>query len=197
MESKTIPAVFGLNRVLWAQIAEKGILDKANYKGLTPIIPTQEEPQFISAMDSLDGIMSYPYVVYNHYTNAIDANSWYKQTDTVTYTINAIDSKKLRQLFMLTVDLFKRYDDSAAVVNRYIANAYPPATPVPDPFVDGPQYPGYEYRCYHYNYIYVVSANASAPQTAENDPARATITLRVNYTDTRNDSALTIPVVPS
>lgn len=199
MESKTIPAVFGLNRVLWAQINELGILDKANYGGLIPIIPVQEAPQFIAAMDGQEGIMSWPYIVYNWYTNTIDATSWYKQTDTVTYTIYAIDQKKLRDLVLVVMDMFKRYDDSAQVVNSYIRRAYPPTSPggIPDQFVDGPQYGGYEYRCYHYNYIYVVSANSSAPQTAENDPAKATITLRVNYTDTRNDQPLTIPGIPT
>lgn len=198
MESKTIPPVFGLNRLFWAQIAELGILSKSNYNGLIPIIPTQEEPQFISAMDNTDGIMSFPYIVYSSYTNGIDANSWYKQTDTVTYTMYAIDQTKLRQLSMLAMDLFKRYDDSAAMVNSYIAKAYPVPVNADTqlPVADGPGVSGYEYRCYHYNFIYVVSSSTT-PSNVENDPTKATLTIRVNYTDTRNDQRLTIPGIPS
>src|SRR5437763_15529617 len=112
MEIKNIPSVYGLNRVLWAAIVQSGIIpDAANYNGLIPIIPTQEEPQFISAMDAQDGIMSFPYIVYHWYTNGIDPVSWYKTTDTVVYKVYAIDQPALRKLVALITDLFKRYDE--------------------------------------------------------------------------------------
>lgn len=204
MENKTIPAVFGLNRVLWAAIVQSGIIpNTSNYNGLIPIIPVQEEPQFISAMDSQPGIGSFPYIVYSWHTNTIDAVSWYKTTDMVTYKVYANDQTALRKLVLLITDLFKRYDESAAVVNTYIARKYlittSGTTGGPDAQLpaaqDGPDIPGYEYRRYHYNYISVVSSSGGSPQTSENDPNTALINLRVNYTDDRNDADLTVPPI--
>lgn len=160
-----IPACIGLNKYLWSVLEGEGILDKENYGGLIPIIPIGEEPHLLQAIDEQAGVATFPYLVYRWYTNGYDANSFYKPTDTVTYEIYALDGNLLNTVVTRVVQLFKQFDDSAQAVNAYIR-----ALPDPSPLKD-----------YSYNYIAVAAASGGVPQTIENDPYRATITVRVNY----------------
>lgn len=174
--ANSIPAAFGLNRYLWNKITESGIItDTSAYNGLTPIIPIQEQPQFLSAIDAAQaGPASAPYLIYSYYTGPIDPVSWYKTTDFVTYQIYSLDQTKLRQLFMLIVAQFKRWDESAQAVNRFIAGSNL----------------GQEYKNYDYTHISVAASHAAAPALLENDPLVSSVILRVNYTHPDNDIPL-------
>lgn len=174
MASKYIPAVLGLNKFLWNFIS--GDIFDGDYRGLVPIIPTGEAPQLLQVLDEQPGIGNSPYIVYTYYTNGINADSWYKTTDTVLYTVYAPNQAKLNEIVTYMVNLFKRFDVSAGEVNRFIQTA-----------------PGLDdaYLAYHYNYISVVSATGGTAPDIENDPIRATITLRVNYTNPIVDTPFT------
>lgn len=176
MAAKHIPSVFAVNKYLWKQIEAQGILTKDSYNGLTPIIPIQESAQFIQAMDAVAGVGAYPYIVYSWYTNSIDADSWYQQTDTVIYTIYSTDQTKLRQLVLLFLNLLKRFDMTADRINDFI---YDPDNAL-----------GSEYTAYNYKTIWVAASNAGTPSGYENDPNQATITVRVKYTNDGNDDPL-------
>lgn len=174
--SNSIPAAFGLNKYLWDRITTAGIIpDTSQYKGLTPIIPIQEAPQFLAAIDAAQaGPASAPYIVYSFYSGPVDPVSWYKQTDFVTYRIYALDQTKLRQLYMLIIAQFKRWDESAQAVNRFVAGSGL----------------GQEYKNYSYTHISVAASHAAAATTLENDPLETSVTLRVNYTHPDNDIPL-------
>lgn len=172
MVHKHIPAVFGVNKYLWHQIESEGILDKANYGDMIPIIPVQEQPGFIQAMEERPGIGQFPYIVYSWYSNGIDSDTWYRQTDTVVYNIYSTDAKKLRELVLLTVDHLKRYDDSAQAVGQYLAGV----VGLNDEYLD-----------YDYKTIWVAATTAGTPSSYENNPNRASVTVRITYTDDAND----------
>lgn len=168
-----IPAVYGLNRYIWAKIEEAGILDKANYGGLTPIIPTMEVAQFTQAMDAQNGIKSFPYIVYNWNTNGY-AQDWFQSSDQIIYLINATDGKKLRELILLILDHFKRYDESAQAVNDFIQGSA-----LSD-----------KYKAYHYKSINIQSATGGSYASQENEPITAMITVKATYTTTDGDLPL-------
>lgn len=177
--ANNIPAVFGVNKFLWNYLGDDGaaVLRANDYQGLIPIIPSGEAPQFLQMLDEQPGIQSHPYIVYTWYTNGFDANSWFRPTDTVVYTIYALDQSKINEIVMYIVNLFKRFDVSAAEVNRFIqTNDFGPMTQL--------------YRDYSYGYISVAAATGGVAPSMENDPITATITLRVNYTNPVVDTPL-------
>lgn len=176
MEAKSIPSVFAVNKYLWQQIETEEILDKANYDGLVPIIPIQESAPFVQAMEEQAGIGQFPFIVYSWYSNGIDANSWYKMTDTVVYTIYSTDQTKLRQLVLLMLKHLKRYDESAQAVNRFVSRVNPPLSA--------------EYLAYDYKTIWVAASQSGQPSGLENDPNTATVTVRVTYTNDENGTPL-------
>lgn len=168
-----VPAVFGLNKYLWAQIVAQGILDKNNYGGLIPIVPVQETAGLKQAMDEQAGVGSFPYIVYNWNTNGYNQD-WFKATDQIIYVVNATNQAKLRELVLLILDLFKRYDESAAAVNEFIFKSDL-----------GPAYKAYDYK-----HISVSAASGGSPTALDNEPIEAVITVRVNYTNSGDDLRL-------
>lgn len=189
--ANNIPAVFGLNRFLWNYLGDDGaaVLRSDNYGGLIPIIPNGEAPQFLQMLDEQPGIQSHPYIIYTWYTNGFTADSWYKPTDTVVYTLYALDLSKLNELVMYIVNLFKRFDVSAAEVNRYIQTNYLTGY---DTTTNGPKNPVLEaqYKAYNYSYISVAAATGGIGPEIENDPLVATVTVRVGYTNPIVDNPL-------
>jgi hypothetical protein len=159
------------------------LLDPANYGGLTPIIPTQEEPTFLQAMEKQPGIGAFPYIVYTYSTQGITPQYW-EGTDQIVYMIAAHDQKKLRELTLTIVGLLKRFDDSAA---KSIATSR--LQRKPDPDNQGQTLPLFsdEYRAYNYKYTSIQGINASLARTDENAPYRAMITVRVGYTNDFDD----------
>jgi hypothetical protein len=181
MESNHIPAVFGLNRYLWDKLSNgidgaDPIMNLSDYGGLNPIIPLQEEPGLLKAIEDQPGIKSAPYITYTWYTNGYSADSWYQPTDTVLYTIYSVGQKKLRQIVLLMSHLFKQYDLSAQSVNRFIQD---PANNFSD-----------AYKAYNYNFISVAASTGGTHVSMENDSITATMTLRVNYINDENDQPL-------
>lgn len=174
MASDSIPAVFGLNKFLWDRIEKAGILDKANYGGLTPIIPNQEVAGLRQAIDAAPGIGSHGFIVYSWYTNGYGTN-WFEPIDTIIYRIEATNGKELRQLVLLTIDCFKRYDDSAVAINDFIQ-------------ADSTLSP--EYKAFNYLSVYTAAAQAGTPNSLEDESMAATVTVRVQYTNEKDSQAL-------
>jgi hypothetical protein len=171
--TNSIPAVFGMNRYLWAKLTGAGLMDPADYNGLTPIVPFQEEAQLKQAVDAGPGIGSKPYIVYNYGNNGFDSR-WFTPSDQVIYTIDSVDGKRLREIYQFINNLFKRYDESAEAVNRWI-----------DSSDLGPEYRNIEYKS-----IQVFAATAGHYRDLENEPIHATITVRVLYTNTADAEPL-------
>jgi hypothetical protein len=173
MAYDSVPAVYGLNKYLWAKIKEKGILNEANYGGLIPIIPNQEVAGLRQAIDAAPGIGGNGFIVYSWYTNGYGQN-WFEPIDTVIYRIEATNGKELRQLILLTIDAFKRYDDSAVAINDFIQGSTL----------------GDEYKAYNYLSVYTAAAQAGSPNSLEDEPMQATVTVRVQYTNEKDNNVL-------
>lgn len=178
MAYDSVPAVFGLNKFLWDRIVKAKILGetedeaRANYGGLIPIVPNQEVAGLTQAIDEAPGIGGHPFIVYNWYTNGY-GQQWFQPIDTVIYRINATDGKKLRQLILVTIDAFKRYDESAEAVNAFIQGTNHGA-------LDS------EYKAFEYKSVFTSAAQAGSPTSLEDEPVEATVTLRVQYTNDRD-----------
>jgi len=170
--TNTIPAAFGVNRYLWNKIIEQGVLSAANYSGLTPIIPAQEEPTFVQAMEKAAGIGAFPYIVYAWNTNGYSTSYW-EMTDQIVYVIYAHDQVKLRELTLLIAGLFKRFDESADEINKYVQTAT--AT-------DGTPVFSEAYKAYDYKFTSVQQLSANMSKSEETAPYKTMVTIRVNYT---------------
>jgi hypothetical protein len=173
MEYDSVPAVFGLNKFLWDRIEKATILDKANYGGLIPIVPSQEVAALRQAIDEAPGVGSHGFIVYSWYTNGY-AQNWFQPIDTVIYRINATNGKELRALILLIIDTFKRYDESAEAVNAFIQGSN-----LND-----------EFKAYDYKSVYTAAAQASQPTALEDEPMEATVTVRVAYAHDRDNHSL-------
>lgn len=165
-------------RWLWAQIDHSGILAdyKDNYQGLVPIVPIQDEPGLLSTIGEHDGVSNAPYIVYTWYNNGIDAN-FYLAYDTLVFTIKAQDQKAVRQLILLMKTLFRRYDESAQALNRWVART------------DLGSYAS-DYREYNYKYISVWALTGGIPGTLDLEPVHANVTIRVGFTWDGNSQPL-------
>jgi hypothetical protein len=170
-----VPAVFGLNKFLWARIKDAGILDETNYGGLIPIVPGQEVPALRQAIDEQPGVGSHPYIIYSWTTNGYDQD-WFKPIDQVVYVISSTDGKKLRELLLLIIDTFKMYDESAFALNRFV---HDPANNL-----------SAEYQQYDYKSIVLIAAQASKPTSIEDESVEALVTIRVQYTNERDSTTL-------
>lgn len=181
--ANNFPAVYGVNQYVWNQLStgSNPVLAPADYSygqadgnPLVPIIPLGEEPTFLQMIDEQPGIVTKPYIVYTWYTNGFDANSWYKPTDTVLYKVYAPSVAKLNQIVLTMVDMLKRYDVSAASVNRFIMLSNL----------------SNEYKLYNYSAISVASATGGVAPMLEQDPITASVVLRVSYTNPTVDIPL-------
>lgn len=181
MAFDSIPAVYGLNRYLWAKIVEAGILGpddatvRANYGGLIPIVPVQETPLLQQAMDEQPGIKSFPYIVYSWYQNG-HMQDWFMESDNVVYRINAnaTHGKEMRQLVLLFNNLLKRWDESAQALNRWIQDSS-----LSD-----------EYKAYDYKYLNIQAATGGTSTDLEDAPITAMVTVKIEYSNNRSNSPL-------
>jgi hypothetical protein len=130
MADYTLNPIRSILDILWYELTlpENGpILDKNKYTipdddqvpvFRFPIIPVQQQiiynNQFVSNNESL------PYLVYDHdFSNYGDVD-WWICKERLTFTIYATEYSKILQIQQLMIDLFRRFDDSARDLNRYI-----------------------------------------------------------------------------
>lgn len=174
-EATSIPAVFGLNKFLWAKIKEAGILDETNYGGLVPIVPVQETPLLQQAMDEQTGIRSFPFIVYSWYQNG-HTQDWFMECDNAVYRINVNpnDGIKLRQLVSLINDVCRRWDDSAQALNDWIQASNLSQA----------------YKDYDYKYINIQSTQGGQPTDLDHAPITAMVTVKIEYTHAKSNRPL-------
>jgi hypothetical protein len=123
---RNLHAVHALNRFLWSRIEAEGIMQKIAYQGvqLTPIVPVEETPELLTAIDATKGLGSVPFIVYN-WTKIDNGQLWMIETNEIAYAIRSADDTVMRQLLNLFDDEFKDYDDSAQRLNLYLAGLPP------------------------------------------------------------------------
>jgi hypothetical protein len=79
--------------------------------GLIPIIPAQEEPEFVNAAQSA------PFIVYNYIVTSKTGNQFYMMGDRISYVIYDSDESRLRAIFNYLNDLLYREDWTAQDIN--------------------------------------------------------------------------------
>ncbi len=165
-------AVHGLNQYLWSELSRLYCMKPDWYisaignKAFSwiPIMPTQQVGEFTQSTD-VDKYKA-PFIVYNWRTETIPQN-WFIQSDQIVYVIYSQNPQHIRDVTKTIVDLCKKWDESAAALNKYLAML--------------PNY--FKFQQYHYKNISVVSAPGPDPSDEEGGRMESVITIRVTYTD--------------
>jgi len=166
---RNLHAVHAINRYLWSRIGPTpgtGILAPINYQGvsITPIVPVEETPTLLTAIESQTGIKSVPFIVYN-WTKIDSGQTWMIETNEIAYSLRSADDKAMRQMINLFDDEFKDYDLAAQRVNDYL-------------FTNGSD----ALRQFDFKYIRVSSLGGQMPVTEENDQNEAIVSISATFT---------------
>lgn len=170
MTTRIHPA-HALRHYLWNAIETEGILSKADYispatpvDGLIPVVPVEEEPDLMKAIESQIGVTSRPYIVYT-WTKIPTGQTWFLKTHHITFAIRSTDDVKMGQLINLFESLFQDFDEAARRVNDYIALG-------PDAF-----------KRFTFKVIETREMGSQGPSMVENGVKEAIVILRATFTD--------------
>lgn len=158
--------VHAVNRYLWTRIEAHGILSKANYNGLVPIVPVEETPDLLTIIDAQPGVGSHPYIVYAW--NKINGNGteWYLKTHQIAYAVRSADDDKMRQLINLFEQEFQDYDRAALRANQFLDGL--PA--------------GNVLKNFQFKHINLSALGSQLPAEAENGVSESLITVSATFT---------------
>jgi len=118
MANYSMHLVFDVNKYVWDQIKENGILNENDYIAdgfdtpLIPVIPAQQIPEFNNL------IPGQTYLIYD-YEEMPTQENWWISNQIITYSIVSPNYDKITQVMAMLKDLFRRHDDSAKDLNRY------------------------------------------------------------------------------
>jgi len=163
---RNLHAVHALNRYLWSRIEANGIMQKIRYNNvdLTPLVPVEETPELLTAIEAQAGVGSLPFIVYN-WTKIDNGQLWMLETNEIAYAIRSVDDGVMRQLINLFDDEFKDYDEAAKRVNNYLF-ALPPT----------------KLQEFDFKYLKVSSLGGQMPVTEENGQNEAIISITATFT---------------
>lgn len=106
---KAQSAVYALNSYTWKLLEAN--LGWERWKGVPPIIPTQQHPEFLQSGKA--------FIVYGAALHpAMDVYELHKES--VSYNIYATSSTEANNVASLLYDVFKRQDEAAADVNEWL-----------------------------------------------------------------------------
>jgi len=172
MAYRSLHAVHAINRYLWSRMGPAGeaILAPITYQGvsLTPIVPVEETPTLLTAIESQAGIKSVPFIVYN-WTKIDTGQTWMIETNEIAYSLRSSDDNIMRQMINLFDDEFKDYDESAKRVNDYL---YENASD--------------SLKAFDFKYIRVSSLGGQMPVDQENDQNEAIVSISATFTRPSN-----------
>lgn len=156
-----LAAAHGIRRFLWAALVANGIVDPADYNGLVPIVSVQETGELVKEIEMIGNPA---YMIYNWTTDS-DSEDWWLETDQIVFLVYSPNRDEIRKIVNFMHNIFKRYDQSAAAVNKYIDSLETP-------------------RLSHFNYhsISVSTSGAPLPVEAEGGRSEAMVSIRVTYT---------------
>ncbi len=160
-----------INKYLWGKLKDfeykPGVKAFSAYgtgtgqKNLTPIIPTQQQPQF------LDIVGGAPFLVYNYIVSSY-ASEWWLCREQCAYVIYDNDEERLRAIHGYMIDLLKRMDWTARDVN---------ASPTTDVRFD-------------FKYVQLTSASGPDEFNTEGGRTGAMVVINYEYTmDIKADSS--------
>lgn len=159
--------VHAINSYLWKRITDEGILTTIPYNGIhiRPIVPVEEVPTLMQAIDAMPGIKSYPFFVYN-WTRINIGDMWFIKSHEIAYSLRSDDDSATAQLIDLIDKEFQDYDIAARRLNEYISS------------LGSTVYSNFDFK-----YISLSTIGGPMPTEDENGPKESIITLRVSFTD--------------
>lgn len=153
-----ITGTHALNKFTQAKLVEQGLLNLANYDGLDPIIPAQQQPEFTNEPAHI------PFFVYN-YAQTGGYEEWWLEHEELAYVLYCDDEELIRKTIHYLNQLFKRYDWSADEVNDWLTANGSPAQ-----------------KAFNFKYIRVLNMTSLEPATEEGGRHSAMVVLRLCFT---------------
>ncbi len=152
-----------LNKFIWGQLKSQEFMTDIDYRGMVPIIPTQQHPAF---NDMSTGT---PFIVYTYVVSGYDANIW-SNIEQVTYRIFGDNERQIRQITNFLIDLLKRYDWTAQEVNDWLER-------------NSGVYPVNDNDDQAFDFKWVTVAGGSSPEPSDQEDGRqySSITVRMAY----------------
>lgn len=153
-----ITGTHALNKFTQAKLVEQGLLNLANYDGLSPIIPAQQQPEFTNEPAHI------PFFVYN-YAQTGGYEEWWLEHEELAYVLYCDDEELIRKTIHYLNQLFKRYDWTADEVNDWLTTNGSPAQ-----------------KAFNFKYIRVLNMTSIEPATEEGGRHSAMVVLRLCFT---------------
>lgn len=150
------------NKFLWSRLKEEFGYSETNYKGLVPIIPTQQ----VSVFNDLP--TGNPFIVYTFSDAGYDME-FYTNIEQVTYMVYSDKEGQIRQICNFIIDLSRRMDWTAEEVNDFIPTITNKSGDVDDHKFD-------------FKYVYVVSTIGPEPYETEGGRQAGAVILRIGAT---------------
>jgi hypothetical protein len=135
------------------------------YQGvqLIPLVPVEEAPTLMAAIDAQPGVTSLPYIVYT-WTKINTGQAYFLKTHEFAYSIRSADDDKMGQLINLFDKLFQSYDKAALEVNQYIQSFGSEAQ-----------------KKFQFKKINIENLGGQLPAESENGVNESLATIRVTY----------------
>jgi hypothetical protein len=168
MASYKLTGAHALNAFTQAKLVEAGFITLANYNGLTPIIPAQQQPEYTNLAKGI------PFIVYN-YTQEGTYQDWWLEHEQVAYVVYTDDANKIREIITFLNHLYRRFDWSAQDINIWLA-ANGSATQ----------------KTFDFKYVRVVNATSLEPATEEGGRHSALIVLNTCFTGPIGNSGMRV-----
>lgn len=104
--------VYALNSYVFKLIEANNGVDKADYEGASPVIPVQQQPEFLQK--------GKPFVVYGASTLP-PTHLYVCRTSSVAYNVYATTSTEVNAIANTLAHAFERQDEAASDVNQHLA----------------------------------------------------------------------------
>lgn len=123
MADYALGAVYEIRKMLWEELQDTGVMLASDYRddnhvNYIPIMPTQEQDIFKTKF-VLNRANPLPYIVYDLDTVGYGTD-WMICEERLTFKIYSNSFSKVLTITNLMVDLFRRFDDSAKDLNKYV-----------------------------------------------------------------------------
>lgn len=152
-------ATYALNSYVWKLVEANLGWEKSDYKGAAPIIPSQQQPEFME--------IGKPFIVYG---SAIQpaGHLYALRTESVSYNVYGTGHTEVNAVINLLAETFDRQDEAAADVNEWLA-------------IEGPHRPAGK-RAVSFGSIRTVMSERAEPSDEEGGFVAGFIMLEVKYT---------------
>lgn len=153
-----LAGIHGVRRYIWSLLQNELGWKTSDYKGLVPLVTAQQQPEFAE--------LGKPYIVYN-YSHVNPGEQFWVGQEMASFEIYSVDEQDVREVINLLEEYFEALDDSAKLLNHWIA-------------VNGTD----ENKKYDYKWTRVVSTVGAVPAGQEGGLNSGNIAISYAYTRT-------------